>query len=163
MNIEPSERNFPLGRTFTVLAKTYLGILAEKLEHTKIDRFFYALLLIDKEKGTITQQRLSEILMTDKVTIVRVIDYLSKNGLVKRQVNKSDRREHLLILTSKAEKILPDIKKAYEQTENEALKGISSKRRDDFKECLAIVQRNLSFLPSKKIIIKFNKTKRLTK
>jgi DNA-binding MarR family transcriptional regulator len=163
MNTESTESPFPLGRIFTVLAKTYLGVIAEKLEHTNIDRFFLALIFIDEEKGNITQQRLSETLRTDKVTIVRVIDYLSKKGLVKRQVNKDDRREHLLVLTPKAEKILPDIKKAYKETENEALKGINGKDREDFKECLAKVMNNLSVLPSKKVTIKFNKTNRLAK
>jgi len=83
--------------------------------------------------------------------------------LVKRQVNKDDRREHLLILTSKAEKIIPDLIISYIEIEKEALKGLSRKRVEDFHDCLFIVQNNLSKLPSQKINIKFNSTKKLIK
>jgi DNA-binding MarR family transcriptional regulator len=164
MNKEDLKNVVPLGRTFACLTKKYLGILADKLEFSGIDRFFYPLVLIHKESGNLTQQKLSDILATDKVTTVRVIDYLSKKGLVKRQVNKNDRREHLLSTTSKAEKIIPRIKKAFEELEENAFKGMNKSRIEDFNHCLQLVQRNLSGLPSKKINhIKFNKTKRLTK
>jgi DNA-binding MarR family transcriptional regulator len=164
MNKESLENFTPLGKTCAELAKKYLGILADKMEFSGIDRFFYPLLLINKENGGLTQQRLSDILRTDKVTTVRVIDYLSKKGLVKRQVNKDDRREHLLFTTLKAEKIIPFIEKAFEEIEEEAFKGMTRSRIDDFNNCLHLVQNNLSDLPSKKINhIKFNKTKKLIK
>jgi DNA-binding MarR family transcriptional regulator len=153
----------PLGKTFTSLAKQYFGIITEKMGHTGIDRFFYPLLVIHYENDSITQQRLSDILQTDKVTTVRVIDYLSKKGLVKRQVNKKDRREHLLILTAKGKKIIPELNKAYIAIEKEALKGLSRKRIEDFHECLSIARNNLSRLPSRKINIKFNNTNKLVK
>jgi DNA-binding MarR family transcriptional regulator len=145
----------PLGKTFTCLAKQYIGVIADKLEYTGINRFFYALLVIhNEENDKITQQRLSDILETDKVTTVRVIDYLSKNGLVVRQVNKDDRREHLLILTAKGRKIIPDLQNSYMEIEKAALKGLSKKQVEDFYNCLCIVQKNLSSLPSRKIGIK---------
>ena len=157
-------KNFiPLGKTFTTLAKLYLGVIADKLEHTGINRFFYALLVIHYENNKITQQRLSDILKTDKVTTVRVIDYLSKKGLVIREVNISDRREHLLLLTAKGKKIIPDLHRSYMEIEKEALKGLSKKRVDDFYDCLHTVESNLSGLPSRKVNIKFNSINKLKK
>lgn len=158
------QKNFiPLGKTFTSLAKQYLGVLAEKSAPMGITRFSYPLLIIHNENDNITQQRLSDILRTDKVTTVRIIDYLSKKGLVKRQVNKEDRREHLLIMTSKGKKIIPDLHKAYAEIEKEALKGLSKKQVEDFHHCLSKVQDNLSLLPSRKINIKFNSTNTINK
>jgi DNA-binding MarR family transcriptional regulator len=152
-------KNFiPLGKTFTTLAKQYLGVIAQKLEHTGINRFFYALLIIHYENNKITQQRLSDILKTDKVTTVRVIDYLAKKGLVIRKINIKDRREHLLILTEKGKKLIPDLHKSYMEIEKEALKGLSKKQIQDFQDCLCTVEKNLSGLPSRKVNIKFNST-----
>jgi DNA-binding MarR family transcriptional regulator len=157
-------RNFiPLGKTFASLAKVCLGVLSEKLGGSGIDRFFYPLLVIHNENGKITQQGLSGILKTDKVTTVRVIDYLSDKGLVKRQVNKEDRREHLLLLTPKGGKIIPALHKAYSEIEKQALAGLSKKQMEDFHISLNLVQENLSKLPSRKINIKFNSTNKLTK
>jgi DNA-binding MarR family transcriptional regulator len=116
------------------------------------------------QNGQLTQQKLSDILKTDKVTTVRIIDYLSKNGLVKRQINKNDRREHLLITTAKAARLVPRIKKALEEIEEAAFKKMSKNKIEDFNTCLQLINTNLSAFPSKKINhIKFNTTKRLSK
>ena len=151
----------PIGKVFTDVAKAYFGALAIQLEHTGIDRFFYTLMVINEGGGSLTQQKLSDIIKADKVTTVRVIDYLSKKGLVKREVNKNDRREHLLVLTPKANKIMPDICNALKNLENEMFAGISPSKKTEFSDCLSRIMGNLSKLPSEKmnVKVKFNKIK----
>jgi MarR family transcriptional regulator for hemolysin len=152
----------PMGKMFTDAAKAYFGVLAERLEHTGIDRFFYTLLIIYEGGGNLTQQKLSDVINADKVTTVRVIDYLSKKGLVKREVNKKDRREHLLILTPKALKIIPDICATLKGIEKEMFAGISAGKKAEFSNCLTIIMGNLSKLPSERmnVKVKFDKIRK---
>ena len=70
----------PVGRMLSGLGKGYLHLLRTKLQHLDIDRNYYALVLIESNDGIITQQELALILDTDKVSIVRIIDYLSGKG-----------------------------------------------------------------------------------
>lgn len=155
----------PIGKVFMDVAKVYFGVLAERLEHTGIDRYFYTLMVINEGKGKLTQQKLSDMLKMDKVTTVRVIDYLSKKELVKREVNENDRREHLLMLTKKGQKIMPEICDAIKDMENELFEGISDNKRADFSESMHLIIGNLSRLPSKKmkVKVKFDKIKRPNK
>jgi len=152
----------PMGKIFTDAAKAFFGVLAERLEHTGIDRFFYTLVIIHEGKGTLTQQKLSDIIKADKVTTVRVIDYLSKKGLVKREVNKKDRREHLLILTPKALRVIPEICETFKSIEKEIFAGISAGKKAEFDDCLNTIMGNLSKLSAEKmnVKVKFNKIKR---
>ena len=46
----------PIGRTFTVLGKSYLHILHQKLGDLDIDRYYHTLMFIDEGNGVITQK-----------------------------------------------------------------------------------------------------------
>jgi DNA-binding MarR family transcriptional regulator len=92
----------PLGRMLSVLGKGYLHLLRARLKHLDIDRNYYALVLIAIQDGDITQQELAIKLDTDKVSIVRVVDYLSEKGYINRTRKADDRRKHSLKLTDKA-------------------------------------------------------------
>jgi DNA-binding MarR family transcriptional regulator len=149
------ESSIPIGKLLTELAKNYFGVLSEKLEKkTGINRYYYALLVIKQGEGVLTQQMLTDLLSTDKVTMVRVVDYLSKKGLVKRQSNDKDRRAYQLVLTTKGEKIIPEIKQAYIEMEEILFDGITEKKKKEFNDCIAMMQANLNQLPSKKLNLK---------
>ena len=155
----------PTWKIFTVLAKKSLGILSQRLEHTLLDKYYYALSVINRHNGNITQQALAKELDTDKVTIVRIVDHFAKKGLVKRNTNKQDRREHILVLTPKALKIIPEIEDAFLELENKFFKGIDNKRKNDFLECLKTIEDNIADLPTNKInfTLKVEKSNKLKK
>lgn len=105
----------PLGKLLSNTGRTLLTTLKFKLKHLDIKRNFYALILIGEGKGMLTQQDLSDLLKSDKVSRVRIIDYLSERGYVQRVKDLSDRRKYKLTLTKKADKELPLIKKEIEK------------------------------------------------
>jgi DNA-binding MarR family transcriptional regulator len=51
-------------------------------------------------QGPITQQQLADALRLQKSTISRLVDQLTKGGLVERAANPQDRRSHLIGLTA---------------------------------------------------------------
>lgn len=134
----------PLGRIMSLLGKGYLQLLRAKLQHLDIDRNFHALVLIESGEGTITQQDLALFLDTDKVSIVRIVDYLSEKGYVERIRNSGDRRKHSLVLTTKAKQALPDIRRAIGDVNKMVLKGLGSSRISEFREDLELIKVNIT-------------------
>lgn len=147
----------PLGRSLAILAKTYYGALTKRLEHLEIERYYSILILIENHDAECTQQFICDELKMDKVSMVRIIDYLIDKNYVKKVVNPNDRREHFIQLTKKATTVLPSIHQAIDEVNAEALKGIAKDKQKELYQHLNAIQRNLSELPSQKIYINYKK------
>lgn len=118
-------------------------MLNARLDYLDIERSYYALLLIEPGAGKITQKDLAQQLETDKVSIVRIIDYLSAKGYVNRIKSADDGRKSCLILTEKAKKVLPGIRKAMDEISARAFEGISQTRQAEFYQTLDAIKINL--------------------
>lgn len=134
----------PLGKMFTILGKGYLNLIRMKLQHLDIDRNYYALVLIESHEGQITQQELSVKLNTDKVSIVRVVDYLSGKGYVKRIRKTDDRRKHTLLLTEKAIQALPEIKQSFIEVNQIVLKGFENSKISELAGYIKKIETNIT-------------------
>ena len=132
----------PVGRKMDKIGKMFQAKLQGSLKHLDIERSFYPLILIEKGNG-ITQQELASQLLCDKVQVVRIIDYLSSNGYVERIQNQTDKRKYELAITEKARLVLPDIKKAINDTTLVALNGLSVKQIDQLYSMLSVIELNL--------------------
>jgi MarR family transcriptional regulator for hemolysin len=150
---------FPLGRRFSILTRLYYGALTKKLERLDIDRHFSILILLDTSDKECSQQYISDVMKTDKVSMVRIVDYLTGKGYIKRVLNPNDRREHHIRLTEKAKKIMPKIHKAVNELNRTATKGLSSKQVKNFNESLYILSSNLMDQPAHKVTVNFKKQK----
>jgi MarR family transcriptional regulator for hemolysin len=133
----------PLGRMLSGLGKGYLHLLRARLQHLDIDRNYHALVLIERNNGIITQQELAVLLDTDKVSIVRVIDYLSDKGYVQRIRKTEDRRKHSLILTDKAIQAIPEIKQSFAEINEIVLKGLNGSQVTELAESIKKIKSNL--------------------
>jgi MarR family transcriptional regulator for hemolysin len=147
----------PLGRAMVVITKNYWGALSKKIEHIGIDRHFTTLVAIDNTTGKCTQKFLSDFLKIDKVSMVRVLDYLFEKGMVIRKINPEDRREHIIQLTNKAKNVMPEIHNGISDMNKIALKGFNKNDREIFKGFIEIIIHNLENLPVNEIDIKIKK------
>ena len=134
----------PLGKLLSCTGKSFLSAINDKLNHLDIKRSYYALILIDEGKGALTQQDLADLLESDKVSVVRIIDYLSDLGYVSRVRRETDKRKYGLTLTEKAEKEMPLIKKVIEDVLQNATKGLSKQKVDELYDILNIIKKNLN-------------------
>ena len=114
--VEKSPCIKPLSKLFSELAKAYVNNFIERLSHLGIDRYYYALVVIHHYKGNLSQTTLGQELCLDKASVVRVLDYLEAEDCILRKQNPNDRRAHLLELTPKALKMVPEIMKAVQET-----------------------------------------------
>ncbi len=134
----------PIGRILSHTGRSFLQLLNEKLNYLDIERSYYALILIDLGHGELTQTELACQLETDKVSIVRIVDYLAAKGYVKRVKSAVDGRKYCLTLTGKAKKILPGIKKSMEEVTAVAYNGLTELQQTEFISILGIIKDNLS-------------------
>ncbi len=150
----PLFEHLPLGRLMGKITKKYFGALSKKLDHLGIDRHFSPLIVIAETKEKCTQQYLSDMLNIDKVSMVRILDYLVKHGLIIRAVNPADRREHILQLTPKAKKIMPKILSGISDMNKTALKGLDKNEQALLYKFIETITKNVENLPGKKVDIK---------
>lgn len=132
----------PIGRKMDKVGRMFQVELQAELQHLDIERSFYPLMLIEAGNG-ITQQELADKLLCDKVQVVRIIDYLSYNGYVKRVQNQTDKRKYELTITEKARLVLPDIKKAISNTSSIAMKGLSENQVSQLYSMVSLIESNL--------------------
>lgn len=150
----------PIGRQMAMLTKQYFGALSKSMEHLGVDRHFFPLVVIDKTDKKCTQQYLSCILGVDKVCMVRIMDYLVERGMITREINSEDRREHLIKLTPKGKKIMPSVYKGIDEMNSLTLKGLKKNEQQAFHTAMEIIAKNIENLPVNEVdiqIIKNNK------
>ena len=109
----------PIGKYFAFFTKQYIGMFTKSLADLPIERYFYPLYLIAKKSGNTNQKELTRLLDTDKVTVNRIIDYLTKHKMISKKINPSDKRSYNLLATKEADEFIPRIEEAIQKT-NEA-------------------------------------------
>ena len=139
--------NMPLGHTIGMIAKRYIETLYKQLKHLKLGHNFIVLIIIDRYKGTLTQQEIADTLGLDKTNILRIIDLLSDQKLVIRAQKPTDRRAHLIQLTKKGEQKMPEINSAIEKLNQLAFSKLPKEEASMFYNTLAKVNDNLAAFP----------------
>ena len=120
---------------------------------------YSVLVFITQSKLNCTQQFISDSLKIDKTSMVSIIDYFVKKNFLKRIINPEDRREHWIILTKKAEKIMPELFYEINKLNEDALAGLTTKEKQIFEKTVCTICSNLSKLPSTRILINYKKLK----
>lgn len=133
----------PLGTTLALITKKYFGVLSQSLKHLDLDRNFSVLLLLDHENRAVSQQYIADYFLIDKVQMVRIVDHLSKAGMISKKLNSQNRRAHLISLTPKAIKLIPEIKRAIDQINKKMFSDLSESNKQLLFESLAKISTKL--------------------
>jgi MarR family transcriptional regulator for hemolysin len=133
----------PISRKLLRLGKLYLNVLARHTAHLDVTRYHFILSLIYYHDGQLTQNALAQILDKDKSAMVSIINTLTAKGLVYRENNPNDRREHLLRVTEKAKIAVPQIVETFENINTDISKGISAHEMKIFESVLQRMQSNI--------------------
>lgn len=149
----------PIGTETLILSKLYYGVLNKSLEHLDVERYYSVLIYLHDHKNC-CQQTICNDLMIDKTAMVKVLDYLSKNGYIERKTNPEDRREHFISLSAKGLQGTKEILKAIRQIEKNTFKGISEHERNSFKRVLLQMTTNLKEMPSNDLFFNYKRTKK---
>ena len=100
------------------------------------------LMIVRHKPGFIVQQDLVDIMGKDKSVILRMVDVMEGDGLLKRVVDVHDRRRNNLELTVKGFLLLDKIFEIEDQVSKELLQGISKEDLDIFYSVVNRIQQN---------------------
>jgi MarR family transcriptional regulator, transcriptional regulator for hemolysin len=101
-----------------------------------------ALAYLSKNEG-VSQKRLAELMETDPMSLVRILDRMEAEGWVQRRSVPDDRRARSLVLTEKAKPILDHIWRLAAEIRVEVLEGLSNAERTTLMELLERIHTNL--------------------
>lgn len=145
-----------IGQLFFDLSKDYVAQVTDQLQHFDIDRHFYALYLLGRSEEPLTQTELANQLQQDKVSVVRLVDYLSEAGYVRRRVDVRDRRKHHVLLEPKAMELMPEINKAFESANESLLSIFNDSEKKQFLKLTSKLQNFYEENPTANIRVNLN-------
>lgn len=154
--INKMEVTEPISRKLIHLGKVYLNVLSKRVDHLGVSRYWYILSLIHANNGLLTQKELAARLGKDKSTMVNIIDFLTERGYVYREINPADRRQHLLKVTEKASKAVPEIVAAFEAINKTAANDVSLAEMEIFNRVLLKMEESLKPYATEEMNIKLN-------
>lgn len=153
------ELNLPIGTKAVILSKVYFGVLSKRLENLDVERYFSLLYFLNDHNGC-KQQYICNNLGVDKTAMVKIIDYLIKAGLIDRNVNPDDRREHFIVLTKKGQRYTEEVVNAFRAIDESMFSNISQEERTVFLKVLGQLTVNLKDMPSEDLFFNYKKTAR---
>lgn len=137
--------NKPFGLLVIKMIKTVVDNLKRRVQAAELNYSLDQLILlkaVQKEDEAVVQQDMAEKLRKDKSYILRLINAIEEDDLIKRVVNPEDRRKNILVITEKGLLLLD----RFLTIENELLKdlqqGISQDEMDIFYKVIDQIQHN---------------------
>jgi len=98
--------------TYIKFSRAFLSLqnaLSRNLNNNKLTMSQFGVLEVLYHLGPLNQKVIAEKLLSSSSNLVTVIDNLENNGLVKRERSAEDRRNFIVNLTDKGEKIIEEI------------------------------------------------------
>jgi DNA-binding MarR family transcriptional regulator len=143
------------------VSEVYLSTLSNIMKPHGLERYFLPMMHLCEHSGKITQKELGLALRKDKVSTMRIVDYLSEKGLLRRQQDCNDRRCQILEVTNKAMKLLPKIKEGIQQTNALLFQNFSKSERDQFKKSMDKLYKTIGEMPDPEFVIEAKKRKNI--
>jgi MarR family transcriptional regulator for hemolysin len=122
------------------LLKTYADQRARQYGMTRAQ--WAVLFRLDRSEG-LKQSELAELLDLQPITLTRLLDRLSDNGLIERRADPNDRRAHRLFLTPAARPLLERLTVLGEDMMGTVLAGLDAKTSERMLRDLGLVKENL--------------------
>jgi DNA-binding MarR family transcriptional regulator len=80
--------------------------------------------------------------------MVKIIDYLIKSGIVDRNVNPQDRREHFIVLTKKGIRQAEDVDTAFNTLDEKMFGSVTKEEKQIFEKVLDKLMLHVVQLPA---------------
>lgn len=95
------------------------------------------------EKEGLTQKELAQDTYFEQSNLTLMLDKLEAKGLVKRIAKENDRRAYIITITPEGKKLRDMLVKMGDDVMDKALKGLSTKQKDELSHMLQMIYENL--------------------
>jgi len=94
-------------------------------------------------EGQLSQQQIADVMMKDKNSVVKLVDSLENRKLVKRESNSKDRRQNIIKVTAKANKLQDDVTNLALESVAKITDGIPEEEIEVFIKVLDVMAKNM--------------------
>ena len=129
-----------LGRS-AHLAKERMDARLSQYDVTPVQT--HTLLYLHRHHGQAAQHEVIQHLRVKPSTANGILDRMEEKDLVTRSVSDSDARRRLITLTEKGERLQEQLHRAFHETEELMMQGLSGEEKELLFACLERVIRNL--------------------
>lgn len=144
---DPVPLHARFGLRFSLLARRWRRMLDARLAQAGLtDATWVPLVHLKESGGGITQKDLAARVGVDGSSLVRVIDILSREGLVERRRDEADGRARLVHLTARGERRLAGIRRELAQAEEAMLADLSDPEVAAMLAHLETIERRIAVL-----------------
>ena len=139
MNDSLADEQHEFVRELVIVARRWRNRFDERLRTIGMSQARWAALYwLSNAPDGLSQTALAERAGVEAPTLVRIIDLLEAQGLVRRQVSERDRRSKVVKLTPEAAPVIAEIEAVADALRREVLKDIGP---DDLRLTLQILRR----------------------
>lgn len=117
--------------------------LDDKLAPLGLDWHHLVVLLVLDQAPGITQVRLAPFLQTDKANVTKILQAMEQTGLLMRRPQTDDHRIKTCWLSSKGERLVPQLQRIMDEWEAGCFTGISPEEIEKFSEISSRIVNNL--------------------
>lgn len=136
---------FRFGIRFSLLARRWRRALDCHLAAAGLtDATWVPLVHLQETGGGLSQKGLAELVGVDGSSLVRVIDILSRQGLIERRRDAADGRARLIFLTPEGERRVGEIRHELAQAEQHMLEGLDDADLAGMLDHFERIERNLA-------------------
>jgi MarR family transcriptional regulator, transcriptional regulator for hemolysin len=140
------KQELPLGMIVGRMMNEMFRVLKKRtneIAKTKLTIEQFGLLhAINFNNDEVIQQDMAEIMGKDKSSIYRTVDFLEEKGLVRRVVDKNDRRKNFLMITRKGEAVIEQYLEIEFKLINELKEGLCTSDIDTFYNVIKHIRNN---------------------
>jgi DNA-binding MarR family transcriptional regulator len=94
-------------------------------------------------EGPLSQQKIADVMLKDKNSVVKLVNSLEARGLVTREVNQNDRRENIVTVTKKGIEIQEPVTQAALNAVEQITSGLSDEEISTFIKALDTMAGNM--------------------
>jgi MarR family transcriptional regulator for hemolysin len=120
-----------IGPVLNILGRTMRLILKQEGVSYSLEQL-YILSMVRDRKDTVVQQDLAERLGKDKSVILRIVDSLEKEKLIRRIVDSNDRRRNILEVTYLGNQLMNKFQEIELKVSEALIKDISEEEINNF-------------------------------
>ena len=117
-------------------AKTLAERLEDRFSGSGVSRVQWIAMYYIDSCPPITQKQLADRMNTKESTVVRLLDRMEKENMVRRVCCQDDRRVRYLEMTPGGRKLYEKLSQRAEQFKDDAIRGIGEEKLEVFKEVL---------------------------
>ena len=136
-------QNEPLSNKLKLITNLYAKVIEREQYQSDLNYHFDVLLAIYNNEGTMSQQKLADLLHIDKPHLASIIYHLSAEGLIEVENNITDRSDNFLFLTQKGMDDVRSVSQAAISLNERITADIGADKLQVFFEVLEALQHNL--------------------